>query len=512
MIGIICGVIAGCCKQAGALPSAVVVFNEAWPTYERTTRARGASLEADGRGPTLMKHRINHFLRRASSGKWKVDPDYGSTQKKSDDGGDHGDPWEERPDAEQPSPEQPVPDAAPAQSVLTATPFAAGDIVGLPPRQWVYGHFLIRRFLAVLGAPGGAGKTAYAMAIALSVVLNRALLDEVVRMAGNVWLFNLEDPRDELMRRFAAAIAHHQVDPADLEGKLYVDSGRDQPLITCMVVGGVIIAMPVVEELVAELIRRGITLLIVDPFVKSHRLEENRNEHIDFAASLWSLVAEKANCAILLLHHFRKGGVSGEADSFRGASALIDAARAAVSLGTMTEEEADRLGVAPADRRFMVRADNAKLNLAPPPDETVWFRLVPVDLGNGDLLAGIPSDSVQTFERWVPPSPWDGLSASMCVRILDALHAGPGGGEQYTLNRAGRSNTRWAGQVVVEIGCKTEGQAHAILARWVADKAIVAGVYRSPATYKDVQGLTVDLTILSEMRRQMRTPAADSDQ
>ena len=108
---------------------------------------------------------------------------------------------------------------------------------------------------------------------------------------------------------------------------------------------GGVVAMPVVEELIAELRRRGVRLLVVDPFVKSHRLEENRNEQVDFAAALWARVADAAGCAVLLVHHFRKGGAAGDADAFRGASALVDAARAAVSLSVMSEREAEAFNV-----------------------------------------------------------------------------------------------------------------------------------------------------------------------
>ena len=154
--------------------------------------------------------------------------------------------------------------------------------------------------------------------------------------------------------RVAALALHHAIEPAELEGRLFLDSGRDRPLIIAEVSDGVTVAMPVVDDLISELKRRNIRLLIVDPFVKSHRLEENRNEQIDFATSLWSKVADAADCAVLLLHHFRKGGgVSGEAASFRGASAMIDAARAAVSLGD------DERGRGHQDRRYRGRAPAA---------------------------------------------------------------------------------------------------------------------------------------------------------
>ena len=75
MIGIICGVIASHLKDCGLLPSVDEVFAEAWPSYSTTTRARGASLEADHRGETLMRQRIGHMLRRAARGKWEIKPE-----------------------------------------------------------------------------------------------------------------------------------------------------------------------------------------------------------------------------------------------------------------------------------------------------------------------------------------------------------------------------------------------------------------------------------------------------
>ena len=72
MVGIVCGVIATMTRETGALPASEAVLAEAWPTYERGVKARGASLEADGRGITLMRQRVTHFLRRAEQGKWKL--------------------------------------------------------------------------------------------------------------------------------------------------------------------------------------------------------------------------------------------------------------------------------------------------------------------------------------------------------------------------------------------------------------------------------------------------------
>ena len=389
--------------------------------------------------------------------------------------------------------------AVPADK-FRATPLDPDELTDIPARQWVYGSFLIRKFVSVLASPGGVGKTAYAFAIALSVAVHRELLEEHVHRTGAAWIYNLEDPREELCRRIAAACAFHQIEPETLRGLFYLNSGRDRPLVIAEALrDGGVVASPIVPAIIEEIRRRSILLLVVDPFVRSHRLEENRNEQIDFAAALWGCVADQGNCAVLLLHHFKKGGQRGDSDAIRGASALVDAARAAVSLGKMSEEEADRVGAKPADRRFLIRADNAKLNLAPPPEEAVLLRLESVDLPNGD--------KVQTVSRFRASSPYDGLSMAATVTSLMAIEKGPSPGEFFTGTRGGRSNDRWCGHVLVEKFGRNAEQAAVIVNQWLKEKLLLSGVYHSPAERRDIACVRVDPGKLGEMRAQIRTTA-----
>jgi RecA-family ATPase len=64
----------------------------------------------------------------------------------------------------------------------------------------------------------------------------------------------------------------------------------------------------VVEALVAELIARNVDVLVIDPFVSSHGVNENDNSAIDAVAKTWARIAKRANCAIVLVHHSRKLG------------------------------------------------------------------------------------------------------------------------------------------------------------------------------------------------------------
>ena len=98
----------------------------------------------------------------------------------------------------------------------------------------------------------------------------------------------------------------------------------------------------------------------------------------------------------------------------------------------------------------------------------------------------------------------------MVVDILDAIHRGPGLGEQYTTSRRGRSNARWAGSVVTAMTDRSDGQAASIVKQWVTDGVLIEGSYRSPERREDVSGVTVDDAKISEMKRAAMEGASSS--
>ena len=48
----------------------------------------------------------------------------------------------------------------------------------IPPREWLYGVQMIRRYVTVLVAPGGVGKTAWSVAAGAAIASGRAILGE----------------------------------------------------------------------------------------------------------------------------------------------------------------------------------------------------------------------------------------------------------------------------------------------------------------------------------------------
>ena len=125
-----------------------------------------------------------------------------------------------------------------------------------------------------------------------------------------VWLWNLEDPQEETQRKVQAAAAHYGLTAEDIGNRLFVDSGRDQPLVIATDDPGRrhVIVRPVVDRLVAEIIDKQIDVLIIDPFVSCHEVPENDNTTQDMVVKEWGRVAELGNCAVHLVDHTRKMG------------------------------------------------------------------------------------------------------------------------------------------------------------------------------------------------------------
>lgn len=276
---------------------------------------------------------------------------------------------------------------APPKPIL-ATPFEWRDEADIPPRKWLYGRHLLRKFVSVDVAAGGVGKSSVKIGEALAMTTNQTIYGkEIGEGPLRVWLYNLEDPAEETERRIHATAKRFHITPFEIGGRLFADSGRDQALVIADESDvGTRIIRPVVDSIIAEIQRRLIDVLIIDPFVSSHEVSENDNPAIDKVTKEWGRIADICDCSINLVHHVRKGnGAETNADSSRGAKSLIDAARSVNVYNRMTEDEAQNANIPPEERAFYFRVSNDKANLAPP-EKADWFRMNNVDLLNGDSV------------------------------------------------------------------------------------------------------------------------------
>ena len=212
------------------------------------------------------------------------------------------------------------------------------------------------------------------------------------------------------------------------------------------------------------------------------------------AARAWAEVASEAACAVVLLHHARKGtaGQARDIESSRGGNALADASRVGLTLAAMTPDEANQCDVALDERWRHIRLDDGKQSMAARADKARWLRLVGVALGNSTTT--YPNgDSVQAIETWAPPTAFGDLSVRDINAVLDLIEQGSGDGRRYTSSKAGRGGApRWAGHLLVEHLGRNDAQAKAMLKTWLETGLLVERDYHDPDQRKDMPGLFVD--------------------
>ncbi|WP_242120535.1 bifunctional DNA primase/polymerase [Sphingomonas lacusdianchii] len=296
------------------------------------------------------------------------------------------------------------------RSAISATPYTWRNPSDIPQRPWVFGNWLLRNTVTGVVAPGGVGKSSLWATAALSLATGRALLNkQVCGGPKRVWLWNLEDDYDELDRQIAATALNHDVTPDEAAGRLFVDSGPDGSHL-CIAHesrDGLVINEPVINELLSELKRRQIDVLVIDPFVSSHQIDENDNGKIDTVAKKWAYLAKQAHCSIVLVHHSRKlNGTRVTADASRGASALGNACRSVLTLNRMEPSEAKSYGIRERDATSYFTVENDKSNRAKAGQKD-WFHIASVSLGNGGFSGG---DSVGAVEPWSPPNAFEGIT------------------------------------------------------------------------------------------------------
>jgi hypothetical protein len=376
--------------------------------------------------------------------------------------------------------------------------FDVGDEDGiLPPRGWLLGNSFCRKVLSGLIAAGGSGKTTVRIAQALALSTGRPITGEHVFVRAKVLIVCLEDDLIELRRRVWAAMMHHRVDSSDVAGYLFLTTPRGLKIAEY---GGEraprIIQGELYKALSATIERLKVDLLCIDPAVKAHALEENDNPAIDAFATLLTDLAAERDVAIDLLSHERKSsGEPGDANRGRGAGSQKDAARLVYTLTPMSEDDAKPFGVGNEERRFLVRVDSAKVNIAPPSTKATWFKLVGVNLGNGN--ATYPNgDTVQTIEAWTPAPLFDGLTDADLNKVLRRINAGIGNGQRYSLAGAARERAAWRA-VQREFPEMGESRCKAIIATWSKNGVFETGEYDDPVRRTKAIGI-LSATLVGE--------------
>ena len=375
------------------------------------------------------------------------------------------------------------------------TPFTWIDPALIPARRWIYGNHYIRSNVSVLASAGGVGKTSMQIVEALAIATGKPLLGEEVREQCNVWVVNLEDPLEEMQRRLVAAMLHFNIAPEDVEGRLFLDAGRDmQIMFASQGRDGIEVHDELVNYMIEKIEHYKIGVAFIDPWVGANQINENDNVAMNAAVAAVRRVCDATDCSVGLVHHIRKSnGDEATVDSVRGAGSLIGAARAARVINKISQEDALKLGVSEQESLGIFRVDDGKSNLAPPAAHAVYRRMVGVPLPNGEYV-GVAT-------AFAMPDLFDGISSKDALAVQRLV------GEAEQADEPYRSDVRaknWIGVAVaktlkLDLDKKHEkAKARAIAKKWLENDVLRHSTWLSKRDGREVPVVIVGEWITRE--------------
>ncbi|WP_244420931.1 helicase RepA family protein [Hyphomicrobium sp. MC1] len=275
------------------------------------------------------------------------------------------------------------------------------DDAAAPRLPWLAPGRLMRRNLTVLFAPGATGKSLLMLEWAVAAALGPSALGASdfcglnARERCSVLVINAEDETSVMEQRLGAICDAFEIPRNEVWGRIRLQSGKDRGSFRFKVAvkntkNGAIEPTPEVDEIIAYCKAYNIDVVIVDPLIRTHPANENDNGEMQQVADIFERIAAETNAAVVLPHHTKKpgrGGYSefaGSPDAGRGASAIKDASRVALTLFPMSEADGEEFNVPAHIRHRYVRLDDAKMNFGLAGPEAQWFVKRTVQTANGD--------------------------------------------------------------------------------------------------------------------------------
>lgn len=300
----------------------------------------------------------------------------------------------------------------------------------IPLRPWLVHGVAIRSAVSVVAAPGGMGKSLWAIQLAFALALGGdvapRLIGTPVAETTNVLVVNNEDPDDELDRRLAAVALHFGLPRGAAVDRVHLMSGAKQKFkfaVRNRASANGVAAGDELEYVKTYVREHNIGCVVFDPLATLHEMNETDNSEMQRVMELITSFAADLNVAVVVLHHTPKPPIAsadsyaGTVNAIRGATAIKDAARIALTLFGMSEKDAERFDKPAAVRHRYVRLDDAKQNLVLASPEAKWFRKESVRLANGETLGVLVPEELK---------PNDGERArAMLSDVADAVAEEP---------------------------------------------------------------------------------------
>lgn len=263
-------------------------------------------------------------------------------------------------------------------------------------REWAIDRFAPTGKVTVLAGPGGVSKSMLMLHVLIHASTGRDWggfrVDDPLRSL----YVSYEDDQQELAKRVHTLAATLQAEDSGTFDLLYDVAGSirknvrmfaadDEAASWLMLTKPDRFGQPErterVDWLIGYLKEKRIRMVVLDPAVYTHQLEEN--DIADMAVYMQTLtyIAKQANCAVVVLHHMNKTGGWSQLDdinqgSLRGASSFADNARSVAVVVSMSIRDAEAYGL-PAEHETTGKYavfKHVKHNYSAPMDTMVFER------------------------------------------------------------------------------------------------------------------------------------------
>ncbi len=305
--------------------------------------------------------------------------------------------------------------------------------------RWLVDSLWSHQAVGFVAGQPKLGKPWLALDLALSVATGTPCLDTyAVAEPGGVLVYLAEDPPAAVRQRLAGLCRHRGLDLETVAlhvitaASLRLDQRDDRRRL---------------EEVVRRL---GPRLLVLDPLVRLHRLDENRSDEVSELLSFLRRLQRAHELAIVVVHHMRKGGAQRGGQALRGSGDLHAWTDSALYLQ--------------AGRGATVLSVEHRAAPAPDPIE--------VQLCTSDNAAQTPHLEV-VRRQTVATGPTAAAPLALAERLLATLRSAPRPLTRVELRARLRVNNQRLGQLLGDL------QSRGVLTRtargWQIAKAVLPG-------------------------------------
>ena len=206
------------------------------------------------------------------------------------------------------------------ESVLPVVPASELD-EREPERRWLIEQLWARAGVGIIGGAPKLGKSWLGLDLAVSVASGTPCLDTFrVAESGGALIYMAEDAAPVVKQRLEGLCRHRGLDLAALPiGVITAPSIR--------------LDLPPDQRRLAETVRRHTPrLLLLDPFVRLHRINENQASDVAAVLGYLRELQRAHDLAVTIVHHARKNGGRGGGQNLRGSGDFFAWVDTALSL------------------------------------------------------------------------------------------------------------------------------------------------------------------------------------